>query len=157
MHSLEMMAWEHKAFRHQFVPHMYELALDAFSPGSLPPSCDIGVLNCIPKVAGAAAINKLSPIALHDVKKQWPMNIVCLQVEQHFQRLTYRCQVGCVKGRQMFHHIWSTSSGYEDMSQGILVSFDFSNAFPSLSQAFIADVLESICLPASYICLFWLL
>ena len=96
-------------------------------------------------------MSKLRPIALHDVKRKCLMNILCIQVEQIFQQLTHRREVGCVKGRQMLHHIWSMRSGYEDMSQGILVSFDFSKAFPSFSHSFIEAVLEIICLPASYI------
>ena len=46
------------------------------------------MINCIPKASGLAAISKLRPIALQDVKKhvkkKWIMNIVSLQVEQIF-------------------------------------------------------------------------
>ena len=42
-------------------------------------------------------------------------------------------------------------SGFEDMQFGILVRFDFSNAFRSLSHSFIAAVLKLTCLPQTYI------
>ena len=46
---------------------------------------ELGLINYIPKACGLAAISKLRPIALHDVKRQWIMNIVSHQIEQIFQ------------------------------------------------------------------------
>ena len=85
------------------------------------------------------------------MKKKWFMTILCLQVEQIFQRLTHKRQVGCVKGRSMQQHIWSVVSSFQTHSQGALVSFDFSNAFPILAHNFIKAVLTQIQLPAMLI------
>ena len=88
---------------------------------------------------------------MQNVKKKWLMNILCIHVEQIFKQLTQRHQVGCIKGRQMLHHIWGVCSSYDAMQSGALVTFDYSNAFPSLTHQYIAAVLELIHLPATYI------
>ena len=125
-----------------------KLSSSAFTSGALPEGWELGLINCIPKSAGAAAITRLHPLALQNVKKKWVVNILCIQVEQNFQQLTHRKQVGCIKGRQMMHHIWGLRSQYESMSRGALVTFDFSNAFPTLTHQFISAVLQLIHLPA---------
>ena len=51
----------------------------------------------------------------------------------------------------MMHHIWGMRSEKESMSRGALVTFDFSNAFPTLTHQFISAVLQLIHLPAHYI------
>ena len=50
----------------------------------------------------------------------------------------------------MLHHVWGVCSSYDTMHTGALVTFDYSNAFPSLTHQYIAAVLELIQLPASY-------
>ena len=92
-------------------------------------------------------MTKLRPIALQTIKKKWLMTIVCMQVEQIFQHLTHKQQVGCLKGRVMQQYIWSVASAFQPRSQRIVVSFDFSNAFPTLSHNFIEAVLNHIQLP----------
>ena len=79
------------------------------------------------------------------------MTILCLQVEQIFQQLTHSRQVGCVKGRQMINHIWGVRSNFEMTERCLMVSFDFSNAFPTLSHTFIKAVLQMIELPFGYV------
>ena len=79
------------------------------------------------------------------------MTILCIQVEQIFQHLTHSRQVGCVKGRQMINHLWGVRSTYELSEWCLMVSFDFSNAFPTRSHTFIQAVLELIELPIGYI------
>ena len=96
-------------------------------------------------------ISKLRPIALQEVKKKWLMMILCIQIEQIFQQLTHSRQVGCVKGRQMINHIWGVRSRFELLQRCLMVSFDFSNAFPTLSHAFIQAVLKLIELPIGYV------
>ena len=111
----------------------------------------LGIINSIPKVAGSCVIAKLRPIALQAAKKKWLMTILCLQVEQIFQQLTHNRQVGCVKGRQMINHIWGVRSTFEMTERCLMVSFDFSNAFPTLSHTFIQAVLQLIELPIGYV------
>ena len=79
------------------------------------------------------------------------MTILCIQVEQIFQHLTHPKQVGCVKGRQMIHHVWGVSSTYERSDRCLMVSFDFSNSFPTLSHTFIQALLQLIELLMGYI------
>ena len=109
------------------------------------------LIDSIRKSTGTPSVGRLRPIALQDVKKKWIMNIVCLMVEQIFQQLTHRRQVGCVKGRHMINHIWAVRSGWEGMRSGVLVSFDFSNAIPTLTHNFITAVLRLIDLPGCMI------
>ena len=137
----------YKTFSDIFVPRMFEVASECFESGSIFPDWAVGLINSIPKSTGTPSVGRLRPIALQDVKKKWIMNIVCLMVEQIFQRLTHRRQVGCVKGRHMINHIWAARSGWEGMRSGVLVSFDFSNAFPTLTHNFITAVLRLIELP----------
>ena len=65
-------------------------------------------------------------------------------VEQVFQQIAHHRQVGCVKGRQMVNHIWAVESGWEEMPSVLLVSFDFSDAFPTPTHDFISAVLRLI-------------
>ena len=60
-------------------------------------------------------------------------------------------QVGCVKGRQFIHYVWGVRSTYERSERCLMVSFDFSNAFPTLSHTFIDEVLQLIKLPMGYV------
>ena len=48
----------------------------------------------------------------------------------------------------MRQHMWSAVSTFHTHSQGVLVTFDFSNAFPTLAHNFIRAVLTHIQLPA---------
>ena len=98
---------------------------------------DFGLINCIPKASGLVAVSKTRPIALHGVRKKWIMNVVSLQIEQIFPQLTYKPHMGCVKGRQMIHHIWGVKGGYDLLDTCFLVSFDFSIAFSTLSHSFV--------------------
>ena len=47
----------------------------------------------------------------------------------------------------MINHVCAVRSGWEGMRSGVLVSFDFSNAFPTLTYNFITAVLRLIELP----------
>ena len=114
-------------------------------------STGMGIINSIPKVAGTCVIAKLRPIAPQAIEKKWLMTILCIQVEQIFQQLTHPRQVGCVKGRQMIHHVWGVRRTYERSDRCLMVNFHFSNAFPTPSHAFIQAVLQLIELPMGYI------
>ena len=103
----------YKTFSDIFVPRMFEVASECFESGSIFPDWAIELINSILKSTGTPSVGRLRPIALQDVKKKWIMNIVCLMVEQIFQQLTHRRQVGCVKGRHMINHIWAVRSGWE--------------------------------------------
>jgi hypothetical protein len=94
------------AFQDQFVDHMHDLVQEAFREGKLPNGWELGLINCIPKTAGPAAIDKLRPIALQDIKKKWFMTIVMCMVEDVITHMTHPQQVGCIKGRKMIRHIW---------------------------------------------------
>ena len=41
----------------------------------------------------------------------------------------------------MLHHMWGVCSTYDTMRPGALVTFDYSNAVPSLTHQYIATVL----------------
>ena len=135
------------AFQDQFVDHMHDLVQEAFREGKLPNGWELGLINCIPKTAGPAAIDKLRPIALQDIKKKWFMTIIMCMVEDVITHRTHPQQMGCIKGRKMIRHIWGAKGGYDNMSSGIMISFDYSNAFPSLSHPFIRAALNLINLP----------
>ena len=60
-------------------------------------------------------------------------------------------QMGCVKGRRIIHYVWGVRSTYERSERCLMVSFDFSNAFPTLSHAFIEEVLHLIKLLMGYV------
>ena len=141
----------YSTFHSFFIPLMMEISHHDFMVGQLPPGWELGLINRIPKASGLVAISKLRPIALKDVKKKLIMNIVSLQIEQIFQQLTDKQQVGCVKGRQMLHHICGVKGGFESLNKGVLVSFDFSNAFPTMGHNFIQAVLHLIHLPPFHI------
>ena len=79
------------------------------------------------------------------------MTLVAMQVGQTIQQLSHKQQVGCIKGRHMIQHIWGVKGGFESLHKGILVSLDFSNAFPILSHTFIKAVLQKIHLPPFHI------
>ena len=51
----------------------------------------------------------------------------------------------------MISHIWAVRSGWEGMRSGVLVSFDFSNAFPTLPHNFNSAVLRLIEIPEGMI------
>ena len=51
----------------------------------------------------------------------------------------------------MIHHAWGVRSTYERSDRCMMVSFDFSNAFPTLSHAFIQAMLQLIELPMGYV------
>ena len=51
----------------------------------------------------------------------------------------------------MIHHFWGVKGGYETLEKGVLVSFDFSNAFPTLAHNFIQAVLHFIQLPPFHV------
>ena len=129
---------------------MTEIAHTSFARGHLPSGWELGRINCIPKASGLAFVSRLRPIALQDTKKKWSLNVVTLQIEQTFRRLTHKQQVGCVKGRQMIHHIWGGQKGFHSLDKCVLVNFDFSNAFPTLSHSFIEAVLRTIQIPSHY-------
>ena len=76
----------YNTFHTFFIPLMTH---HAFTIGQLPAGWELGLINCIPKASRLAAVSKLHPIALQDVKKKWIMNIVSLQIEQIFQQLTH--------------------------------------------------------------------
>ena len=141
----------YKHFAEVFSPAMLEIAQHCFTDGTFFEDWGLGIINSIPKVAGSCVIAKLRPIALQAVKKKWLMTILCLQVEQNFQQLTHSRQVGCVKGRQMINHIWGVRSTFEMSERCLMVSFDFSNAFPTLSHTFIQAVLQLIELSIGYV------
>ena len=65
-----MSAQFYKMFQDSFVPRMFELASHSFQLGSVPSGWQMGLLNCIPKTAGASSVGKLHLIALQDVKKK---------------------------------------------------------------------------------------
>ena len=131
-----------KAFPELFCPRMFSIAEEVFSTRQI-------YLDWVR--VRTAEVTKLRPIALQDVEKKWLINIVCMSVEQIFQHLTHRRQVGRVKGRQMIHHVWGVRSGYEHMQTGALISFDSSNAFPTLTHEFIFATLHLIELPETMI------
>ena len=79
------------------------------------------------------------------------MTIIMMMVRHIFIHLTHPQQVGCIKGRKMIRHIWGAKGGYDTMTSGIMISFDFSNAFPSLSHAFIRATLSFINIPSCLI------
>ena len=141
----------YKYFRKFFEPLMFQLCDTAFNSGSLPAGWETGLINMIPKAAGLASIDKLRPIALQNVKKKWLMTIVAMQIEQIIQQLSHKQQVGCIKGRHMIQHIWGVKRGFESLDKGLLVSFDFSNAFPTLSHVFIEAVLHKIQIPPFHV------
>ena len=141
----------YKCFAAMFSSAMLAIAQHCFTQGSFFEDWGLGILNSITKVAGSCAIAKLRPIALQAVKKKWLMTILCLQVGQIFQQLTHSRQVGCVKGRQMINHIWGVRSTFEMTERCLMVSFVFSNAFPTLSHTFIQAVLQLIELPIGYV------
>ena len=141
----------YKRFAEVFSPAMLQIARHCFTHGTFFEDWGLGIINSIPKVAGSCVNAKLRPIALQAVKKKWLMTILCLQVEQIFQQLTHSRQVGCVKGRQMINHIWGVRSTFEMTERCLMVSFDFSNAFPTLSHTFIQVVLQLIELPIGYV------
>ena len=58
------------------------------------------------------------------------MTIIMCMVENVITQITHPQQVGCIKGRKMIRHIWGAKRGYDNMSSGIMISFDYSNAFP---------------------------
>ena len=138
-------------FHSFFIPPMMEISHHAFTIGEPPARWELGLINCNRKALGLAAVSKLRPIALQDVKKKWIMNIVSLQIEQIFQQLTHKQQVGCVKGRQMIHHILGVKGGFETLDKGVLVSFDFANAFPTRSHNLIQALLQLNHLPPFHI------
>ena len=141
----------YKCFREFFEPLMFQLCDTAFNSGSLPEGWETGLINIIPKAAGLASIDKLRPNALQNVKKKWLMTIVAMQIEQIIQQLSHKQQVGCIKGRHMIQHIWGVKGGFESLDKGLLVSFDFSNAFPTLSHVFIEAVLHKIQIPLFHV------
>ena len=141
----------YKYFREFFEPLMFQLCDIAFNSGSLPEGWETGLINMIPKAAGLASIDKLRPIALQNVKKKWLMTIVAMQIEQIIQQLSHKQQAGCIKGRHMIQHIWGVKGGFESLDKGLLVSFDFSNAFPTLSHVFIEAVLHKIQIPPFHV------
>ena len=47
----------------------------------------------------------------------------------------------------MIRHMWGVKGGFESLNKGVLASFDFSNAFPTLSHNFFQAVLQLIHLP----------
>ena len=75
------------------------------------------------------------------------MTIIMCMVENVITQITHPQQVGCIKGRKMIRHIWGAKGGYDNMSSGIMISFDYSNAFPSLTHPFIKAALTLINLP----------
>ena len=141
----------YQRFAEVFAPAMLQVAKHCFHIGIFYDDWGMGIINSIPKVAGTCMITKLRPITLQEVKKKWLMTILCIQVEQMFQQLTHSRQVGCVKGRQMINHIWGVWSTFEPVDRCVMVSFDFSNAFPTLSHACIQAVLRLIQRTAGYV------
>ena len=141
----------YQCFAEVFAPAMLQVAKHCFRTSTFFDNWGVGIINSIPKVAGTCMITKLRPIALQEVKKKWLKTILCIQVEQIFRQLTHSRQVGCVKGRQMINHIWGVRSTFELADRCLLVSFDFSNAFPTLSHAYIQAVLQLIELPVGYV------
>ena len=51
----------------------------------------------------------------------------------------------------MLQHIWVVKGGFESIDKGLFISFDFSNAFPTLSHVFIEAVLHKIQIPPFHI------
>ena len=132
---------------------MFHIAEHCFTQGTFFEDWGLGIIKSIPKVAGTCVIAKLIPIALQAVKEKWLMTILCLQVEQIFQHLPHSRQVGCVKGRQMINHIRGVRSAFEMSKRCLMVSFEFSNAFPTLIHTFIQADLHLIELPIGYVML----
>ena len=141
----------YKRFAEVFSPAMVQIAQHCFTHVTFFEDWGLGIINSIPKVAGSCVIAMLRPIALRSVKKKWHTTIPCRQAEQIFQQLTHSRQVGCVKGREMINHIWGVRSTLEMTERCLMVSFDFSNAFPTLSHTFIQAVLQLIELPIGYV------
>ena len=123
---------------------MFELP---FSKGRLPYGWEIGPSTASFNEFGAA-INPLCPIVLHHVQKELAHGYSVSADWTNLQQLTQGRQVGCIKGKQMLHCIEGVSVGFDTMSQGAPMSFDFSNAFPSLIHWFITAELRLIQLPS---------
>ena len=51
----------------------------------------------------------------------------------------------------MIHHIWGVTGGFDSLHKCALVSFDFSNTFPTLSHTFVEAVLLTIQIPPFHI------
>ena len=51
----------------------------------------------------------------------------------------------------MLHHIWGVKAGYDSLDKRVLVSFDFSNAFPTLSHSLIEGMLNLIQIPPFHV------
>jgi hypothetical protein len=78
--------------------HRYATYLqEAFREGKLPNGWELGLINGIPKTAGPAAVDKLRPIALQDIKKKCFMTIIMCMLDNVITHITHPQQVGCKK------------------------------------------------------------
>ena len=93
------------ALQDLFVDHMHDLVQVAFEEGELSSGWELGLINCNPKTAGPAAVDKLRPIALQDIKKKWFVTVWLCMVEKVITQITHPQQVGCLKGGEMIRHI----------------------------------------------------
>ena len=97
----------YQEFHEFFSPHMLDILRHAQEDGLFPEAWNKGIIRCIPKTAGASTFEKLRPIALQQLKKNWFMTALLIQVEDILRQITPPPQqVGCIKHRQIQHHIW---------------------------------------------------
>ena len=132
---------------------MLEIVQHAQEDANLPEAWNKGLIRCIPKTARASTVEKLRFIAVHQLKKNWFMTTLLIQVEHIPRQIAPpppQQQVGCIKHRQMQHHIWGVRRERDTAESMMLLTIDYRNTFPTLSHIFITTPLTFFSFPPTF-------
>ena len=142
----------YQEFHEFFFVRMLEILRQAQEDGRFPEAWNKGLIRCIPKIAGASTVEKLRPIALQQLKKKWFVTALLIQVEDILRQITPPPQqVGCIKHRQMQHHIWGVRGEWDTAESMMFLTIDYRNAFPTLSHNFITAALTFFSFPPTFV------
>ena len=80
------------------------------------------------------------------VLPKWISNIFLLQLEDLIAQITPLEQTGFIKGRSIWRNVYS-ARGWEHSDECLMLSLDFSNAYPTMSHNLTQAILETCAVP----------
>ena len=101
----------------------------------------------VPKARGVVSVKHLRPLVLQNTCHKWIASCVSLQLQDFTAALTPVHQMGFIKGRCIFDHLWNAFGSWSAMQEGLLCPIDFRKTYDSVAHSYAHAFFTHMCLP----------